>query len=57
MWFYLKSSARWEQRRESAVVGAAQTRLGGILFDAEERMRSRVTSEIHDDSQRLAVIA
>jgi signal transduction histidine kinase len=37
---------------------AAQARLSGLLIDAEEKERSRVASELHDDfSQRLAVIA
>ena len=39
-------------------VQASQARLGGMLINAEERERSRVASELHDDfSQRLAVIA
>ena len=39
-------------------VQASQARLGGMLINAEEKERSRVASELHDDfSQRLAVIA
>jgi signal transduction histidine kinase len=45
-------------QRELSLAREAQSRLSGMLIDAQEKERSRLASELHDDfSQRLALLA
>ncbi len=51
--FYLQSS-----RKQLTLAKEKQMQLSGLLINAEEKERSRVASELHDDfSQRLALLA
>ena len=51
--FYLQSS-----RKQLTLAKEKQMQLSGMLINAEEKERSRVASELHDDfSQRLAILA
>ena len=45
-------------RKQLALAQEKQVQLSGMLINAEEKERSRVASELHDDfSQRLAILA
>jgi signal transduction histidine kinase len=45
-------------RKQLKLVKASQMQLSGLLINAEEKERSRVASEFHDDfSQRLSILA